>query len=177
MGQGKWLQHCSLSCVRCKLMSVEGLPTGAGRSTNLLTIEKMVELAAMPRPMETTTASTKPGDLESRRNVYARSCRQAPMVFYPFQCRHHRTCAQSLFLCLPLRRRKTTLVSRSGFLLPNHLESIAKVERPEFAHSPSEPFGVCSPPDTTWQQNRLFELFVTLEAARVMTPHPARAGW
>jgi hypothetical protein len=65
-------------------MSAEGSPTGAGRSTNLLTMEKMVALAAMPRPMETMTARTIPGDLDSRRNVYARSYRQPPMVFYTF---------------------------------------------------------------------------------------------
>src|ERR1700730_6792813 len=43
----------------------------------------MVALAAMPRPIETMTASTKPGDLVSRRKVYARSCRQAATVFSP----------------------------------------------------------------------------------------------
>ena len=45
-----------------------GLPTGAGRRTKRLTIEKMVELAAMPSPMETIAAAAKPGDLESRRS-------------------------------------------------------------------------------------------------------------
>src|SRR5580700_10877717 len=64
-------------------MSAEGSPTGAGRRINLLTIEKMVALAAMPRPIETMTASTKPGDLASRRNMYARSCRQAATMFSP----------------------------------------------------------------------------------------------
>jgi hypothetical protein len=59
-----------------------GSPTGAERSTNLLTIEKMVELAAMPRLMESRAAATKPGNLEKRRNVYLRSWSQAAMVFF-----------------------------------------------------------------------------------------------
>jgi hypothetical protein len=33
--------------------------------------------------MERTAAATKPGDLESRRKVYVRSCSQAAMVFSP----------------------------------------------------------------------------------------------
>src|SRR5579872_638866 len=68
------------------VINVLGSPTGGGRRTNRLTIEKMVELAAMPRPMEATTASTKPGNLESRRNAYVRSCRQAAMGFFSAVC-------------------------------------------------------------------------------------------
>jgi multidrug efflux pump subunit AcrA (membrane-fusion protein) len=68
--------------VVCRDRSVVGSPTRAGRKTNLLTIEKMVELAAMPRPMEITTAATKPGDLENRRHAWVRSFSQAPMGFY-----------------------------------------------------------------------------------------------
>jgi hypothetical protein len=33
-------------------------------------MEKMVALAAMPKPMETTAAAAKPGDLDSRRSAY-----------------------------------------------------------------------------------------------------------
>jgi hypothetical protein len=51
------------------LMSVDGLPTGGGRSTNVLTMEKMVVLAAMPSPMERMTTSTNPGEREKRRRV------------------------------------------------------------------------------------------------------------
>jgi hypothetical protein len=65
---------------------VAGSPTGAGRRKNLLTIEKMVELAAMPSAIETTAAAVKPGDFESRRNAYVRSCRQAATVFSPQSC-------------------------------------------------------------------------------------------
>jgi hypothetical protein len=32
-------------------------------------MEKMVELAAMPNPMEKMTANTNPGDLERRRKL------------------------------------------------------------------------------------------------------------
>ena len=35
--------------------------------------EKMVAFAAIPRPMESTTVSTKAGERERRRKVYARS--------------------------------------------------------------------------------------------------------
>ena len=39
--------------VVCRDRSVVGSPTRAGRKTNLLTVEKMAELAAMPRPRAT----------------------------------------------------------------------------------------------------------------------------
>ena len=74
-GPEKALQHSSRSVV-CTVRSVQGLPTGAGRRTNRLTMEKMVAFAAMPRPIETTTARTKPGELARRRKVYVKSCCQ-----------------------------------------------------------------------------------------------------
>ena len=49
--------------------SVAGSPTGAGLRMNLLTMEKMVALAAMPSPMERTTMKTRPGKRERRRRV------------------------------------------------------------------------------------------------------------
>jgi hypothetical protein len=45
-------------------------------------MEKIVALAAMPRPIETMTASTMPGDCRSRRKAWATSYRQAVMMFY-----------------------------------------------------------------------------------------------
>ena len=50
-------------------MRVPGSPTGAGRSTKRFTMEKMVELAAMPSPMENMTANTNPGDRKRRRKL------------------------------------------------------------------------------------------------------------
>jgi len=43
-------------------------------------------LAAMPSAIETTAAAVKPGDFESRRNAYVRSCRQAATVLSPQSC-------------------------------------------------------------------------------------------
>jgi hypothetical protein len=40
-----------------RVTSVARSPTGAGRRRNALTIEKMVELAAMRRPIEITAAA------------------------------------------------------------------------------------------------------------------------
>jgi hypothetical protein len=44
-------------------MSVDGSPTAGGRRRNVLTMEKIVAFAAMPSPIEITTAKTRPGDL------------------------------------------------------------------------------------------------------------------
>jgi hypothetical protein len=38
-----------------------------------LTIEKMVELAAIPSPIETIAATAMPGDLRLRRNAWVTS--------------------------------------------------------------------------------------------------------
>jgi hypothetical protein len=65
----KWLQHASPSCVVCSAISLAGWPTGAAYSTKRLTIEKIVELAAMPSASVTIAAPVNTGFRRSDRKL------------------------------------------------------------------------------------------------------------
>src|SRR5271170_4145987 len=76
-GQGKLLQHRSPSFCVYTCNNRAGSPTGGGLRINRLTMEKIVALEAMPRPIDATIANARPGDFKNRRCIYANSCCQA----------------------------------------------------------------------------------------------------